>query len=263
MAGYLDGFDDVIKGYDFLATLDHRTCLVCGVRDGERTFKPPHCKAGRIHPGCRCLYIPVTVISDMGDDTRPAENADFHWEAEKLYSQKYPNKDWSRLSGTTQDKYRREAMREYEKRRRKRAYSHVSARTTFVKYFSTWSSEEQEHYLGSERYRIFKWHHLELRDLVDLKNNREYTIDELKRKYEPEDGSKPKYDPDEPESDSPTYHNFFWKPDGRSTPTPAPKTITVICPFCGARYEDLPASYIGRKAECGVCHGKLIMSSDA
>lgn len=50
---------DLVKGYQRVETLDTRTCLVCGVADGQivkagesRTMLP-------VHPGCRGVWIPV------------------------------------------------------------------------------------------------------------------------------------------------------------------------------------------------------------
>ena len=51
--------EDIIKGYQYVATLDLRTCLVCGNDDG-RVFATdePRPQLPR-HPGDRCLYVPV------------------------------------------------------------------------------------------------------------------------------------------------------------------------------------------------------------
>ena len=51
--------EDIIKGYQFVATLDSVTCPVCGSLDGQ-VFgidepKPPVPE----HYNCRCLYVPV------------------------------------------------------------------------------------------------------------------------------------------------------------------------------------------------------------
>jgi len=50
---------DLVKGYQRVETLDSRTCLVCGVADGQIV------KAGEsramlpVHPGCRGVWLPV------------------------------------------------------------------------------------------------------------------------------------------------------------------------------------------------------------
>lgn len=64
--------EDVINGYEWLATLDRRSCLVCGSYDGKK-FKsldaiktmPP------IHLRCRCMIIPAIEVKD---DTRASES---------------------------------------------------------------------------------------------------------------------------------------------------------------------------------------------
>ena len=51
--------EDVIKGYQHVATLDLDTCVVCGALDGrEYALKAPKPDLP-IHPSCRCLYAPV------------------------------------------------------------------------------------------------------------------------------------------------------------------------------------------------------------
>lgn len=55
---------DILKGVEYLATLDPRTCIVCGSLDGKvfeygvndpkPNEKPP------LHPNCRCVLIPLT-----------------------------------------------------------------------------------------------------------------------------------------------------------------------------------------------------------
>jgi len=50
---------DIIKGYQYIATLDGDTCLVCGADDG-RVYKldEPRPELPR-HPSCRCLHLPI------------------------------------------------------------------------------------------------------------------------------------------------------------------------------------------------------------
>jgi SPP1 gp7 family putative phage head morphogenesis protein len=51
---------DVVKKWQFVSTLDSRTSIICGSKDGETydlddlQFKPP------LHPNCRSITIPVT-----------------------------------------------------------------------------------------------------------------------------------------------------------------------------------------------------------
>jgi SPP1 gp7 family putative phage head morphogenesis protein len=61
--------EDIIKGYQYVATLDLRTCLVCGL-DDSKVFglDEPRPQLPR-HIGDRCLYIPVLKsFRDIGID---------------------------------------------------------------------------------------------------------------------------------------------------------------------------------------------------
>ena len=64
-----------IEKYEFLATLDSRTCSVCGKLDGK-VFKLTEAKVGvnypPMHPNDRCTTVPY--YEDEEDDTRFARN---------------------------------------------------------------------------------------------------------------------------------------------------------------------------------------------
>ena len=71
---------DVLKGVQWVATLDHRTCIECGVMDGQvfgveaRHPFPPR------HYSCRCVMVPVVKpweefgIEDIPEGTRASMN---------------------------------------------------------------------------------------------------------------------------------------------------------------------------------------------
>jgi SPP1 gp7 family putative phage head morphogenesis protein len=68
---------DVLRGWEWVATLDERTCSICGGLDGN-TFEfgssqllPP----SGSHPGCRCTSAPWLRYADLLDPqlTRPRE----------------------------------------------------------------------------------------------------------------------------------------------------------------------------------------------
>lgn len=118
---------DCVIGVEWLATLDFRTCPQCksldGVRwkRGEKHPKPP------LHPGCRCVLIPVTELTDLGNDVpRPVANADFEALAKKAYETKFPNKNWKDLSPSTRKKYYYQAQKDFELTTGKPAYSFVT-----------------------------------------------------------------------------------------------------------------------------------------
>lgn len=50
---------DIIKGYQHIATLDGDTCLACGAMDGREYGLDDPRPALPLHPSCRCLYLPV------------------------------------------------------------------------------------------------------------------------------------------------------------------------------------------------------------
>jgi hypothetical protein len=49
---------DIFSGYVHLATLDARTCLVCGEKDGKVYASLEAAPKLPAHHGCRCLYLP-------------------------------------------------------------------------------------------------------------------------------------------------------------------------------------------------------------
>lgn len=61
------------NGYRWVATLDRRSCLVCGNLDGKVYDKISDAPEIPLHYNCRCLLIPI--IDDLDwDDTRASEN---------------------------------------------------------------------------------------------------------------------------------------------------------------------------------------------
>lgn len=71
--------EELISGYEWVGTLDRRTCLVCGNLDGkvkkhitDFTDQPP------LHFNCRCLIIPkIDGYDELDkDDTRASENGE-------------------------------------------------------------------------------------------------------------------------------------------------------------------------------------------
>ena len=169
----------VISGYEFLATLDFHTCLVCGILDGRRYKRKadiPRC----IHAGCRCVVIPVTPLSDFIEEERPMANADFDFEAKQMYEKKYPNKNFDILKESTKKKYYYQAIAAYEQRTGRKPFSFSSR--NFREWFYALPKQYQQHYLGQERYQIFQRYHLKLEDFVDIRNFREYSLNELRTK---------------------------------------------------------------------------------
>ena len=172
---------DVLEGVEILSTLDGRTCPVCAGLDRTRyKFDEPH-PALPIHHQCRCVLLPVTPLSDLVEESRPMANADFMKEAERLYKDKYPNKDFSALADSTRKKYYHEAMREYERRTGKPAYTQVSGGVSFKDYLENhMTAQQQKDWLGPERYKLYKDYKLPLDRFIPPYPNKRMTIVELK-----------------------------------------------------------------------------------
>lgn len=172
---------DVLEGVEILATLDGRTCPVCASLDRTRyKFDEPH-PALPIHHQCRCVLLPVTPLSDLVEEQRPMAKADFMKEAERLYKEKYPKKDFSALADSTRKKYYYEAMREYEKRTGQPAYTQVSGSVTFKEYFEKhMTAQQQKDWLGPERYKLYKDFKLPLDRFIPPYPDKRMTIAELK-----------------------------------------------------------------------------------
>lgn len=60
---------DVLKGWEWVATRDERTCPICGGMDGKvfsfdsGQLQPP----SGSHPGCRCTIVPVLIDTELMD----------------------------------------------------------------------------------------------------------------------------------------------------------------------------------------------------
>jgi len=102
---------DVIDGVQWLATLDHRTCLICGSYDGKIWTKEKlyEVKVPPAHPNCRCVLIPYIDIGDGSE--RPAEAENFDLLARKKYeANSHAKKKYDELSYEYRRKLRYAAM---------------------------------------------------------------------------------------------------------------------------------------------------------
>lgn len=65
--------DDLFNGYRWVATLDRRTCIVCGQYDGHVFKDMKKIPDIPLHINCRCLVIPVMKSGVGFTDTRASE----------------------------------------------------------------------------------------------------------------------------------------------------------------------------------------------
>jgi|WetSurMetagenome_2_1015567.scaffolds.fasta_scaffold80378_3 SPP1 gp7 family putative phage head morphogenesis protein len=56
---------DVLRGWEFEATLDERTCNICGPRDGKQYPFDSQAEKPPLHPHCRCAVTPVLIDEAM------------------------------------------------------------------------------------------------------------------------------------------------------------------------------------------------------
>ncbi len=120
-------YSDLILKYRALATLDHRTCEVCAVHDGEEHEKLEDFDIRYpAHPSCRCIITPATKY-EQDTTKRPFKLIGKHGEVK---------------------------------------YGSVSAKTSYSDWFGRQDAEFQKDVLGSVRYKMYKEGELELKQFV-------------------------------------------------------------------------------------------------
>ncbi|MFW6002615.1 MAG: minor capsid protein [archaeon] len=59
---------DIVKGVEYVATLDLRTCSECGSHDGDRFLWDEPRPSLPLHPRCRCTYSPIVIsVQELND----------------------------------------------------------------------------------------------------------------------------------------------------------------------------------------------------
>lgn len=172
---------DVLLGVEWLDTLDGRTCMGCAsLSRMQWKVDEPH-PIPPLHPNCRCVLLPVTALSALVDEQRPAAKADFMAEAKRAYEEKYPGKKFDDLAESTRKKYYYDAIHAYEKRTGQPAFEMVGGRASFKDYFENIMTEQQrKDWLGPERYKLWKSGKYKFDDFVSPWPNRNMTVAELK-----------------------------------------------------------------------------------
>lgn len=74
----------LLVGVEYLATLDDKSCLICGSHDREIFYYPPVPEGESpygerpfvpLHPRCRCVYAPFTRYNELFGEIPPADRA--------------------------------------------------------------------------------------------------------------------------------------------------------------------------------------------
>jgi len=173
---------DVMDGVQWLATLDHRTCLVCGVYDGKIWTKEKmyEVKVPPAHPNCRCVLIPYIDIGDGA--TRPAEVENFDLLAKQKYdANPSAKKKYSELSHEYRRKLRYAAMEEFRQRTNNSPYRQARGDMTFADYLKTQSESFQREWLGKTRFELYKQGKLSLDQMIHPDKGFKRTVGELRK----------------------------------------------------------------------------------
>ena len=173
---------DVLLGVEWLDTLDGRTCFGCASLSRQQwKLDEPH-PVPPLHPNCRCVLIPVTPLSALVDEARPAAKSDFMADARRAYEAKYPDKKFDDLAESTRKKYYYEAIKEYEQRTGQPAFEMVRGGVNFKEYFENVMTEQQRRdWLGPQRYELWRTGRYKFEDFVSPYPNRNVTVAELKK----------------------------------------------------------------------------------
>ena len=176
---------DGIDGVQWLATLDHRTCIICGSYDGRiwSQDKLYEVKVPPAHPNCRCVLIPYIDLGDGIDadgNSRPAEAENFDLLAKTKYEAN-PNakKNYNELSHEYRRKLRYAAMEECRHKTGKSPYRQVKGDMTFADYLKTQSVSFQREWLGKTRFALYQSGKLALDQMVRPDSGFKRTVEEL------------------------------------------------------------------------------------
>lgn len=176
---------DIVVGEEWLSTLDGRTCLQCGSLDRQRWGREDRHPIPPLHHNCRCVLLPITILSDLAEnlEERPMANADFEEEARLTYCAKYPTKNWDALSASTRKKYYYQAINEYERIHGEgSAFSQVPGSVKYREFLEQASPDMQKSILGKYRYEQYKAGKLKINDFLPPWPDRTLTVAELKKR---------------------------------------------------------------------------------
>ena len=131
---------DIIKGVQWISTLDPRTCSACGALDGQTWKLDESHPTPSLHWACRCATIPLTC-------------------------------SWEELTGI-------KGLDDMPAGTRASMDGQVSSKIDYEEWLASKSPEFQKEILGPARYRLLESGKLTLRDLTDQRGN-ELTLKQL------------------------------------------------------------------------------------
>ena len=150
--------EDVIKGYKWLATLDNRTCQNCAVGDGHVYGIHDKRPGLPLHPGCRCLWLPVTKsFRELGLDIDEFREAARPWTIRKDGVIGYGGKEIEQVG-------------------------HIEGRFKDW-YFSLPPENRARTSIGPNRRRLLEEKRVAWDDLMDFETGKIYTLKELAQKF--------------------------------------------------------------------------------
>ena len=179
----IDVFDiEVEEDHSFVckSAVLHNCHSCAGMSRKRWKTKEPH-PVPPLHPSCRCVLIPVTELTDLGEDvSRPMANADFMQLAKEDYEKNHPGKKWDELAYATRKKYYYQAQKDFEKRTGKPAYSPAPGNMKFKDYFLQLDEKTRKSYLGPEQFKLWKKGNLDIEKFIPPFPDRGFTVREVK-----------------------------------------------------------------------------------
>jgi SPP1 gp7 family putative phage head morphogenesis protein len=152
-----DDNDDIIKSYTFLATLDSRTCPVCGPYDGLTLPSYTQLPAVPRHAQCRCIHRPNTRFYEPELVQRPV--------VEEATKKTTNHKDGSKSTKWKPTKV-----------------SFQNGNYTWNDFFQAQPDDWQQMVLGKTKWQMWKAGEISLDDLA--KDTHVLSINDLKKKHE-------------------------------------------------------------------------------
>jgi len=162
--------DDVVKGVQWIATLDNRTCPICAGLDGQmdkelRGMTPP------AHAGCRCTLTPVVRSWDeLAKDgaLKRGRGAD---DIDTLFQKRLREKGFSAEEAATIKRNTRASMD-----------GQVSGKLTYSDWLRRQPAAFQDDVIGVTKGRLFRSGKIDLDRFIDSKTARPLTLVELRAK---------------------------------------------------------------------------------